>query len=179
MEGGSRESPRRARYFSLLRQRKVPKKKGDPQSATPALCSGANLRRGGCGVRRGTRFALRAPLGQPRRVSSRGMGASTPMPTPQPPRRRRSQQGVGQPKSQHPSGPLLRSAQLSQRMALAPARRGRAQRSEAMVRVDVRFGFPSARAEKRRAGGACVCRRTHALRVLTCRSCLNGARSAQ
>ena len=40
-------------------------------------------------------------------------------------------------------------------------------------------GFPSARAEKRRAGGACVCRRTHALRALTCRSCLNGARSAQ
>ena len=43
----------------------------------------------------------------------------------------------------------------------------------------VRLGFPSARAEKRRAGDACVCRRTHALRALTCRSCLNGARSAQ
>ncbi len=31
-----------------------------------------------------------------------------------------------QPNSQHPSGPLLRSAQISQREALAPARRGRA-----------------------------------------------------
>ena len=32
-------------------------KKGDPQSATPSRCEGENLRRGGCGVRRGTRFA--------------------------------------------------------------------------------------------------------------------------
>ncbi len=32
-------------------------KKGDPQSANPSRCEGANLRRGGCGVRRGTRFA--------------------------------------------------------------------------------------------------------------------------
>ena len=30
--------------------------------------------------------------------------------------------------------------------------------------------LPSVRAEKRRAAGACVCRRTHALRALTCRS---------
>ena len=32
-------------------------RKGDPQSATPALRSGANLRRVGCGVRRGTHCA--------------------------------------------------------------------------------------------------------------------------
>ena len=75
--------------------KKSTQKKGDPQSATPSRCEGANLRRVGCGVRRGTRFALRAPLGQPRRVSSRSMGAPTPMLTPQPPRRRRSQQGWG------------------------------------------------------------------------------------
>ncbi len=60
--------------------KKSTQKKGDPQSATPSRCEGVNLRRGGCGVRRGTRFALRAPLGQPRRVSSRSMGAATPMP---------------------------------------------------------------------------------------------------
>ena len=34
--------------------------------------------------------------------------------------------GVGQPNSQHPFGPLLRSAQFAQRVALAPARWGRA-----------------------------------------------------
>ncbi len=37
--------------------KKSKQKKGDPQSATPALRSGANLRRCGCGVRHGTRFA--------------------------------------------------------------------------------------------------------------------------
>ena len=37
--------------------KKSKQKKGDPQSATPTRCVGANLRRGGCGVRRGTRFA--------------------------------------------------------------------------------------------------------------------------
>ena len=37
--------------------KKSTQKKGDPQSATPALRYGANLRRCGCGVRRGTRFA--------------------------------------------------------------------------------------------------------------------------
>ena len=53
--------------------------------------------------------------------------------------------GVGQPNIQtagHPFGPSLRSPQLSQRAALAPARRGRAQRSEAMALVDVRFWVP-------------------------------------
>jgi len=37
--------------------KKSTQKKGDPQSATPSLCEGADLRRGGCGARRGTRFA--------------------------------------------------------------------------------------------------------------------------
>ena len=37
--------------------KKSKQKKGDPQSATPSRCYGANLRRGACGVRRGTRFA--------------------------------------------------------------------------------------------------------------------------
>ena len=45
--------------------------------------------------------------------------------------------GVGQPNSQHPFGPLLRSAAPAQRVALAPASWGRAQRSEAKARVDV------------------------------------------
>ena len=37
-EGGGRESPRRARYFSLLRQRKVPKRKATP-SLRPLRCA--------------------------------------------------------------------------------------------------------------------------------------------
>jgi len=39
-------------------------------SATLRFAAG-NLRHGGCGVRCGTRFALRAPLKQPQRVRSR------------------------------------------------------------------------------------------------------------
>ena len=49
--------------------------------------------------------------------------------------------------------------------------------SEAMARVDVRSpGFPSGCARGAQGAGWRVCRRTHALRELTRRSCLNGAR---
>ena len=41
-----------------------------------------------------------------------------------------------------PHGPSLRSAQFAQRVALAPASWGRAQRSEAKVRVDVLSPLP-------------------------------------
>ncbi len=58
----SRVSPRRARYFSLRRQRKVPKRKATRWSGTPALRSGAT-----CGARRKrglarTRLRLRQSL---------------------------------------------------------------------------------------------------------------------
>ena len=45
VEGGGRESPRRARYFSLLRQRKVPKRKATP-SLRPLRCAKGQT----CGV---------------------------------------------------------------------------------------------------------------------------------
>ena len=82
---------------SLPRQRKVPKRKATPslrplRCATGQTCVGAVA---GCAVELALRW--RAPLGQPRRVSSRSMRAPTRMLTPQPPRRRRSQQGGGQP----------------------------------------------------------------------------------
>ena len=48
---------RPAAHLLFLRRQEKKAKEGDPQSATPALRYGANLRRGGCGVRRGTRFA--------------------------------------------------------------------------------------------------------------------------
>ena len=48
---------RRRSNFLLLRQKKVTKEKATPQSATPSRCEGANLRRGVCGVRRGTHCA--------------------------------------------------------------------------------------------------------------------------
>ena len=48
---------RRRSNFLLLRQKKVTKEKATLQSATPSRCEGANLRRGVCGVRRGTHCA--------------------------------------------------------------------------------------------------------------------------
>jgi hypothetical protein len=93
--------------------------------------------------------------------------------------------GGGQPNIQTTEQPDIHSGHRCARPRLRSAWRLRprdvAERSAAKQRpvwLSV-LGFPSARAEKRRAGGACVCRRTHALRALTCRSCLNGARSAQ
>jgi len=55
-KGGCRDM-RPAAHLLFLRRQEKKAKEGDPQSATPALRYGANLRRGGCGVRRGTRFA--------------------------------------------------------------------------------------------------------------------------
>ena len=46
LEGGSRESPRRARYLFFASPKKSTQKKGAPQSATPSLRYGADLRRG-------------------------------------------------------------------------------------------------------------------------------------
>ena len=68
-ERGGRDSPRRATSF-LVRDKKGGKE-ARPTVATPSRCEGANLRRGACGVRRGTHCALRASFGQPRRVRSR------------------------------------------------------------------------------------------------------------
>ncbi len=125
VEGGSRVVAPAGDSLSFASPKESKQRKGDPQSATPALRYGANLRRGDCGVRRGTRFALRAPLGQPRRVSSRSMGASTPMPPHNRPAAGAASRGWT---AEHPHGPSLCSAPPAQRVALAPVRWGQAQR---------------------------------------------------
>ena len=87
-------SPRRARHFSLLRQRKVPKRKATPslrplRCATGQTCGGALA---GCAVelalllRSAARTATASQITKHARSDARA--------TPQPPRRRRSQQGV-------------------------------------------------------------------------------------
>ncbi len=154
-------------------------RKGDPQSATPALRSGAHLRRVGCGVRRGTRFALRAPLRQPRRVSSRSMGAATPMPPRNRPAAGAASRGGA---AEHPNSQTALRAIAA--LGPAAAARGACARemgpSEAMARVDVRSpGFPSGCARGAQGAGWRVCRRTHALRELTHRSCPSGAPQAR
>ena len=114
--------------FFCFAKRKSPKKR------RPPVCDPFAVRRGkpaACRLWGAPWNSLRcvaASFRHPRRVSSRGMGASTPMLTPQPPRRRRSQQGWEQniQTAGHPFGPSLRSAQVAQHVALAPARWGRA-----------------------------------------------------
>jgi len=124
-------------------------KKKSPKKRRPPVCDPFAVRRGkpAAGRLRGAPWnslcCCAAPLGQPRRVSSRGMGASTPMPTPQPPRRRRSQQGVGQPKAQTAN---IHSGHRFARPRLRSARRLRprdgAERSDGPCGCPTR-GFPS------------------------------------
>jgi len=150
-------APGSAVTFFRVAERKSPKK-GRPPVCDPFALRRGNLRRGGCGCAVELALRWRAPLGQPRRVSSRGMRASTRMLTPQPPRRRRSQQGWDSRTSEHPHGPLLRSAQFAQREALAPARSGpsAAQRSNGPCGCP-HPGFPSGCAEERSGrGGLCA-----------------------
>ena len=163
-----RDSPRRARYFSLLRQRKVPKRKATPSLRPQRLSYGANLGRGACGVCRRTHCALRASFRQLRQISLRKHArfdahahpASTP-PQAQP-------QGVEQPDTGHrcarpgaalrgakrlrPSGPSAAMARIAGALLAVPRSAGRG----AGMRVAARMQ-----------------------RCLTCRSCLNEARSAQ
>ena len=91
---GAGISPRRARHFSLLRQRKVPKRKATPslrplRGAKGQTCVGVVA---GCAVelalllRSAARTATASQITKHARSDARA--------TPQPPRRRRSQQGV-------------------------------------------------------------------------------------
>ena len=165
--------------FFCFAKRKSPKKR------RPPVCDPFAERRGkpaSCRLRGAPWNSLRcvaASFRHPRRVSSR----STRAPTRVPPRNRpaagaASRGGtVEQPTSIRAIAALGRACAARGACARETGPSA-AQRSNGPCGC-LLPGFPSARAEKRRAGGACVCRRTHALRVLTCRSCLNGARSAQ
>ena len=93
------------------------------------------LRRGGCGVRRGTRYALArcARTTTASQLTKRVCPAAHP-----PPRALRapgaSRRGGAAQQPKHPHGPSLRSALHAQRRALAPAHRGP---SAAKARMDV------------------------------------------
>ncbi len=143
-EGGGRESPGVRVTFFRVAERKSPKK-GRPPVCDPFAVRRGDLRRVGCGVRRGTHFALRATFRQPRRARQRGMGALAPMLTPQPPRRRRSQQGCGQPNNQQPTAKQPNSQTATRAIAsLGPACAAR--------RACAREAGPSAATARRAVG---------------------------
>ena len=96
-------SPRRASNFLLLRQKKVTKEKATPslrplRFATGQTCVGAVV---GCAAELTAR--LRRSARTTAASQSTKHGRSDAHATPQPPRRRRSQQGVGHPNIQHPN----------------------------------------------------------------------------
>ena len=182
--GGGRESPGERVTFFCFAKRKSPKKRRppvcDPHAVRGGKPAAVRLRGAPWNSLCAARAAQTATASQ-----STKHARSDARATPQPPRRRRSQQGVDSRTSKQPNS----RTSIRAIAALGPgcAARGAcaremgpsaAQRSNGPCGCP-HPGFPSARAEKRRAGGACVSRRTHALRALTCRSCLNGARSAQ
>ncbi|MDR6766388.1 hypothetical protein J2W88_001653 [Acidovorax delafieldii] len=80
--------------------------------------------------------------------------------------------------TKYPHGPLLRSAQLAQRMALAPARRGRAQQWPEWM-LAVRLSHPCWLRLQRGGCGVSVGVEAPMLRALTRRGCPSGARSAK
>ena len=139
------------------------------------------LRRGGCGVRRGTRFAAAQ-----RRSDNHGDSVHEARalrrachPTTAPPQAQPA--GVGSRTSKQPdihSG--HRCARPSLRSAWRLRPRDGAERSAAKQwPVWMSLGFPSGCAWGAQGAGWRVCRRTHALRELTHRSCLSGAPQAR
>ena len=156
VEGGGRESPGVRVTFFCFAKRKSPKKR------RPPVCDPFAVRRGkpAAGRLRGAPWnslrCVAASFRHPRRVRARSMGAATPMPPRNRPAAGAASRGgaAQQPNSQLPFGPLLRSAQMSQRVALAHARWGRAKQRPVGM-----FGspLPSGCAEERSGrGGMCA-----------------------
>jgi hypothetical protein len=172
VEGGGRESPGVRVTFFCVAKRKSPKKRRPPVCDPFASLRG-DLRRGDCGVRRRTHFALARSVQTTaasqitRHARSDAHAHPATAPTQAQPA------GVGSQTAKQPHGPLLRSASRSRREA--PARSG----PNAAQRNNGPNGCfspsPSVCAEERSGRGEHVCRRTHMLRGLARRSCLNGA----
>ena len=150
-----RVSARRPRYFSLLRQRNVPKRKATLLAASLRFASG-NLRCSRLAGSAQTRFtALRSDSARP--------FFRQPL--------RSSAHPEGNPAAQQPTRAI---ASLGQVCAAQRARAPGAERSNGPPAE-----CPSGCAEERRVRGGQVCRRTHLLRELTRRGCLSAARSAK
>ena len=144
VEGGGRESPGVRVTFFCVAKRKSPKKR------RPPVCDPFALRRGrpaSCRLRGAPWNSLRcvaASFRHPRRVSSRSMGAPTPMPPRNRPAAGAASRGWA---AEHPFGPLLRSAWPAQRAAPARARCGRAKQRHVWMFCPL---CPSGCAEERR-----------------------------
>ena len=140
-------SPRRARHFSLLRQRKVPKRKAPPslrplRCATGQTCGGAVA---GCAVE--LALLLRSAARTTTASQMTKHGRFDAHATPQPPRRRRSQQGWDSRTANIHSGHCCARPSLRIARGLRPGGVGRAKRRPVWMSA---CGFPSGCAEERR-----------------------------
>ncbi len=175
--------------LSFASPKESKQRKGDPQSATPTRCVGADLRRGGCGVRRGTRFAASQLRSDSRGESVHEAAAHLRDCHPATAPAQAQPEGVGCRTAEQPNSrtatrvvaALDPGSGCARRQRRRPARGACAREvgpSEAKARMDVRSHPLCMRRGAQRVGWR-VCRRTHALRELTRRSCLSGARRAQ
>ncbi len=131
VQGGSRESPGVRVTFFCFAKRKSPKKRRPPVCDPFAALRGRPVAGRLRGAPQNSLRCFAAPFGQLRRVSSRSMGASTPMPPHNRPAAGAASRGwaaehLNTQTAEQPHGPLLRSAPPAQRVALAPVRWGRA-----------------------------------------------------
>ena len=188
MQGGGRVSARRPRYLSLLRQRKVPQRKATPLPVSPPArwASGAACDARSWGV---PQNSLRSSnSAQTAAASQTTMRLSFGTRSPQALRfSARSEGGGSGLHSGHcfarPGVPSLRSVwaepsrpNCRQRALRASPTPGAAAQQQPCLSP---LPTPAGCAEKRRAWGGCVCRRTHALRGLARRGCLSGVRRTQ
>ena len=173
-------SPRRATHFSLLRQRKVSKRKATPslrplRVAKGQTCGGAVA---GCAVELALRLRRAARTTTASQFTKHGRFDAHAHPATAPSQAQPA--GEGQPNIQTSTRAFASLGRVCAARGVCAREMGpsAAQRSNGPCGCPLP-GFPSVRAEKRRAGGACVCRRTHALRALTHRSCPSGAPQAR
>ena len=141
LSAGAGLSPRRARYFSLLRQRKVPKRKATPSLRPLRGAKGQTCVESvaGCAVEL---TALRCSFVQTSTASQFTKHARCDArATPQPPRRRRSQQGWDIRTAEQPTSIRAIAALGLVSRAQAP-RAAQAGPSEAEARVDVLLPLP-------------------------------------
>jgi hypothetical protein len=172
-EAGSRPGGRGT--CSLLRQRKVPKRKATPLPVSPSP--------GGEGAACDARswgdaeelpaLPLRGSSGQTASASQMTMRVSFGTRSPQALRFSARSEGGGS--GLHSGHCFARPVAPSLRIGVGSAQReptpGAAAKQQPFLTPPP---TPAGCAEKHRAWGGCVCRRTHALRHLACRSCLNG-----
>ncbi len=166
--------------LSFASPKESKQRKGDPQSATPSRSEGADLRRGGCVVRRGTRFAAAQRRSDRRGESDHEARALRRACHPETAPAQAQPEGVGCRTATRvfaaldPAWAAPGASGGAQREAPAPANWGRAKQWPEWMPAS-----PSPLCAPRSAGRGAACAEGHTLRGLTRCGCLSGAPQAR